>query len=215
MGKRVGLLAGLLVLSLGSGVVAQPSPEPPPWFGGRVEMPEHGFAVTVPDGWVAFDLAADLGRQVDAALERSDPGVAALYGDGQALRASLDNADTDDLVMADLAAGPSCAVGVWPTLGVDVRDYAEFIHDDWVDRFDGFEVDVGPPVAVDIPAGPAFVMDITLPDTGQERGRVIAKGWVDGGDRNTRLSLNCFGGARPEDDWLSIAETIEFLPAEE
>jgi hypothetical protein len=41
MGKRVGILAGLLVLVLGSGVAAQePSPEPPPWFGGRVEMPE-------------------------------------------------------------------------------------------------------------------------------------------------------------------------------
>ena len=67
MGKRVGLLAGLLVLALSSGAVAQePSPEPPPWFGGRVEMPEHGFAVTLPDDWVAFVPGADIQAQVDA-----------------------------------------------------------------------------------------------------------------------------------------------------
>ena len=72
MGKRVGLLTGLLVLALGSGVVAQePSPEPPPWFGGRVEMPENGFAVTVPDGWIAFDLEGDVVAQVEAVQARA------------------------------------------------------------------------------------------------------------------------------------------------
>ena len=32
-------------------------------------MPEHGFAVTVPDGWVAFDVSvdADIDAQVEAA----------------------------------------------------------------------------------------------------------------------------------------------------
>ena len=51
-GKRVGLLAGLLlVLVLGTGVVAE-SPSPPPWSGGRVGMSEYGFAVTVPDDWL-------------------------------------------------------------------------------------------------------------------------------------------------------------------
>ena len=59
MGKRTGLLAGLLVAALGSGVVAQ-SPSSPPWFGGRVEMPGHGFAWTLPDGWVGFDPSADI-----------------------------------------------------------------------------------------------------------------------------------------------------------
>ena len=70
MGKRVGLLAGLLVLALGSGVVAQgasPPASPPPWFGGHVDMPEHGFAVTLPDDWVALDPIVDLTAQLEAA----------------------------------------------------------------------------------------------------------------------------------------------------
>ena len=80
MGKRAGLLAGLLVMALGSGVAAQePSPEPAPWFGGRAEMPEHGFAITVPAGMVAFSSSSDLGeqaRQAAAFIDSSASGEA-------------------------------------------------------------------------------------------------------------------------------------------
>ncbi len=70
---RVGLLVMALVMALGFGAVAQEaSPEPPPWFGGRVEMPEYGFAVTLPDDWVAFDPAADAPSQAAAAVEALD-----------------------------------------------------------------------------------------------------------------------------------------------
>ncbi len=51
VGKRVGLLAGLLVLVLGTGVVArEPSPGPV-GLGGRVEVPGAGFALAFPDDW--------------------------------------------------------------------------------------------------------------------------------------------------------------------
>jgi hypothetical protein len=74
MHRRVGLLAELSVLALGSGGLAQaPSPEPPPRFGGRVEMPEHGFAVTVPDDWVALDLAVDEASRLEAAASFVGP----------------------------------------------------------------------------------------------------------------------------------------------
>jgi len=42
-------------------------PSPPPWFGGRVEMPAQGVAITFPDDWIAFDLTAGTDTQVDIA----------------------------------------------------------------------------------------------------------------------------------------------------
>ena len=61
----------VLVGTMASGALGQsPSPDPPPWFGGRVEMPEHGFALTVPEGWVARDPAGDLVAQIDVVLAR-------------------------------------------------------------------------------------------------------------------------------------------------
>ena len=53
-----GLLGATSTLTLESGTLAQ-SPSPPPWLGGRVEMPEHGFAITLPGDWVGLDTAAD------------------------------------------------------------------------------------------------------------------------------------------------------------
>ena len=45
----VGTVMVLLLAGTASTLAQSPSPEPPPWLGGRVEMPEHGFAVAVPD----------------------------------------------------------------------------------------------------------------------------------------------------------------------
>ena len=111
MGKRVGLLTGLLALTLGTGVVAQsPSPEPPPWFGGRVEMPEHGVAVTFPDDLVAFDLTEDIGAQVEAAYGVPAPDTVAWL---QA-RAPADDAPDGEVLVAYSQASV-CALSVMPS----------------------------------------------------------------------------------------------------
>lgn len=70
----VGVVIALVIIGARSAdaadAVATPAmpqePSPPPWFGGRVEMPEYGFAVTVPDGWIAFDLEGRVVAQVEA-----------------------------------------------------------------------------------------------------------------------------------------------------
>jgi len=54
----IALLAACLLGTSTVPALAQET-SPPPWFGGRVEMPEHGFAVTIPEDWMAFDLGAD------------------------------------------------------------------------------------------------------------------------------------------------------------
>ena len=40
-----------------------------PWLRGRVEMLEHGFALTLPDGWVGIDMAGDIDQQITAVAE--------------------------------------------------------------------------------------------------------------------------------------------------
>jgi hypothetical protein len=65
-----GIVIALLILATrtagaadGVGVGATPHASPPPWFGGGVELPRYGLALTVPDGWVAVDLTADIDEQ--------------------------------------------------------------------------------------------------------------------------------------------------------
>ena len=60
----------LVGVSVGSAASAEPAS--PPWFGGRIEMPEHGFALVLPDGWVGVDSSADVSEQV-AAWARARP----------------------------------------------------------------------------------------------------------------------------------------------
>jgi len=69
---------------------------------------------------------------------------------------------------------------------------------------------------IELPAGPAvqFVLDGTLQPgfmAGEARYGAIYL-LVDG---HTFLSLFCGAPERPEDDWLAIAETLEFLPMED
>ncbi len=51
MRKRVGLVAGLLIVALGSGVVAQSPAGAGLEAGVRLDVPEAGIALTIPAGW--------------------------------------------------------------------------------------------------------------------------------------------------------------------
>jgi hypothetical protein len=211
MDTRVGLLVPMLILALGSGVVAQ-SPSPPPWFGGRVEMPEHGFAVTLPDDWVGFDPAADALSQRDAASGFLDPAVwpedDAAWIDGFADTVAAGHG----LFFGQATSRSSCGLSAWisdmPTVEVADSDF-QWYADDPDAR------DVEPPQLIDHPAGPAYLIRMARrnpPGWGEWRPTshyvLVADGVI--------LRAHCFtDGVRPEDDWLSIVETIEFLPAEE
>jgi hypothetical protein len=142
------------------GAASQPEPSAPPWFGGRVEMPKNGFALTLPDGWVAFDLSGDLDRQADAASERIDAGALGLsdaHRVFQSVKAMLDNAAASGLLMADPPALQACVFIAYPTPVDDFWGFAEFYYGDILDRPEA--TDVAPPVEVDLPAGLAFFID--------------------------------------------------------
>ncbi len=202
MGKPTGMLAGLLVAALGSGAAAQDSPpEPPPWFGGRVELPEHGVAVTFPDDLVAFDLTEDIGAQVEAAYGVPAPDTVAWL---QA-RAPADGAREGEVLVA-YSQSSVCALSVLPAwaslqdpLGRDAlmavvsQQACLTSHEDMV--------------TVDLPAGPAVVAHIEDACWGQHRERTLYS--IVSGDRAARLT--CDTSDPPDDDWLSIAETVEFL----
>ena len=59
----VGVAIALMVIAVrpagaSGGVASQATsqgPSPPPWFGGRVEMPEHRFALALPSDWLYAD----------------------------------------------------------------------------------------------------------------------------------------------------------------
>ena len=65
----------------------------------------------------------------------------------------------------------------------------------------------------DLPAGPAFVIDYVMEYAIADGEPVFrtetAEYWLDGEDH--LLLMTCFSdanGSRPDDDWLSIAETL-------
>ena len=212
MGKRAGLLAGSLVLTLGVGVAAQ-APSPPPWLGGRVEMPEQGFAVTLPDDWVALDTSVDGLDQVEAISDFLDPvwwssdddpwwagDFATLAPKG--IRLAAAHATSDEY----------CQVGVYPTsmsLAEVALDYLGDALENPLSR------DIERPRTIELPAGTAYVIRQSKGDDDGDEDWWPASSYLlrmDGGV----LWLGCDRrGVRPEDDWLSVAETIELLPTRE
>ena len=63
--------------------------------------------------------------------------------------------------------------------------------------------------AIELPSGSAVRIDDVDPDANLERSAYLLT------DGAHYYSLTCFGVAAPQDRWQSIAETLEFLPAEE
>lgn len=209
---RVGLSVGLLVAALGSGVLAQePSPEPPPWFGGRVEMPEHGFAVRLPDDWVVFDTSVDFWSQFEAASGFIDPVAWSASVGGLEDEFALMPSNGVRLYAAHATGVHSCGVVEYPNADVPLDFMATFV-------FEMYDEDplarVEQPQSIDLPAGPAYLLRMSeqfYPDVDVWE---PSSAYLLGKDETLLAAYCTTEGARPEDDWLSIVETIEFLPAD-
>jgi len=214
MSKRVGLLSGLLVLTLGFGAVAQsPSPVPPPWFGGRVEMPEYGFAVTVPDGWVAVDVMGDVESQARTVAAVLDPDASAdvvhlvteefsgIWDDGVQLGLLEDSLDS------------ACGFGVFSGPEMELSALADLLSSS-LSNADSV-TDPEWPRAIELSAGPGFLIAASFagPDDPADPGPVAL--YVVERAAGSFSMVTCAGDERPGDDWLSIAESFEFLSAEE
>lgn len=208
MGKRVGALAGLSVLTLGTGVVAQ---EPPPWFGGqRVEMPEYGLAVTLPDDWVAFDTSVDAVSQLQAAGDLLDPALWTADDHGFLADSATQGVQ---LVFVDAGNISWCGVGVLQGALPSPDELAVFIYEGYADN--PAYHDVKPPQPIDLPAGPAHLITSSLQPRPDVDDPVLSSHYLFGMDGGVLVAVCNTPDPDAAGDWPAIVESIEFLPAEE
>jgi hypothetical protein len=201
------------VLGTGATPATAQEPSPPPWFGGRVEMPEHGYAVTVPDGWVAFDLEGDVVAQVEAVqAHTAETPTEPWDGLRSSLRASsVAGGQLLALEPSDIVK-QSCNFQR-PSGEALLEDaLVEIMYEDMV-AHDSF-VEVMPPRPVTIEGARGWLFATSHQDsyyTDEQGWLAMYRLTTDGGG----LAVTCSGDERPTDDWLSMVETLEFLPAEE
>ncbi len=219
------LVLSLMGIGGGSAVTAQsPTPEVgthagPVVLGGRIEVPSAGFALTVPEGWYAFDL---LDPGLGAAMESFDeltaalaPTMASFSVESVApdLAAAYPLVELPLIALAPLdgpTAGENCNMAVEPiaTASLDLMVAAQLLTmrtmvDSTADPV---------PVFVDLPSGRAGMVEYATPyPGGGELARTVYLLLHDG----RGYSLTCMDATRHADRWLAIAESIEFLPAEE
>jgi hypothetical protein len=180
------LLMGVSGLATGCTLISQPSPSPSPvTVTGRVEVPTYGFALTVPDDWVIDPLGAPEYGEADPDLGPSSV-LYAWHGpqDVQAHRCDM---------WVDASMQPPATLA----------DYAQ-------QRVRDFERDrdiSGESAPVELPAGHGMRTTLSY-DYEFVLGHseyILARDGV-------FYTLACIGKDPPEDRWLSIAETWEWLP---
>ena len=208
------LMAALLAVHLlgtsATPVIAQELSSPP-WFGGRVEMPEHGFAVTIPEDWVAFDLAVDAASQLEAGIGVHRPGP--WFADDATLAGGLAAMGSSGMHLLSIheTSFDHC---LWTAVPVSTMPAGVAADEQYKTAIDDVLWDAEPPQAIDLPAGPAYLLRQSM---WREPPGVWAQATsyvLDMGE-GVFFAVCTTHDTRPDDDWLAIAETIEFLPAEE
>ena len=199
----------VVVMSLsgmtGSRAMLAQSPSPDPvGLGGRVEVPGSGFALTFPEDWVWVRHPVP---DVDAAIESlagvMDPAEADGYRD---LLALVEEAAP---VVGTLGFGrDTCFVQVWEwdlsSGDLAARMVARFQAEDAYTGVTSTEVMTG--------AGETIRIDYrySSPDASTEQAQYVFAH----GPTGLVHVLLCAADDPPEDRWLSIAETFEFLAEE-
>jgi hypothetical protein len=191
--RRLVALALAGVLGPSAATFAQsPAPTFPQSPGMRVEMPEHGLAISLPSGW----LHAEASMVPD---EWWDPVNGTPETQGQAFL------ELGGVLIARNAIGAPtadeyCKVELW-SAGFAQGYVNQIPRDPRVVASESFRL-------IDLPGGRAVVYDTQHRNGWDWRDYLVTDGqrWV---------ALVCGSPMAPEDRWLSIAESLEFLPAEE
>ena len=228
--KAASLVGCLLMASAGTTWAEEPSPSP---FvaGQRVIATEAGFAVTLPIGWTALtpdDI--DPQRLIETAGCSTEACVAVLAG---AIAAG------DAEILKLVALGPqtasptglveNCMFTSWPD-AIPLEEQVPLLMEA-IRIVNGDKLVSGPDsVPVELPTGEAVRVDhvasgvsLRLPDGegGSVPYNVVVPGGVHGSTYTRTHEQSVYNmickslDLPPDDDWLSIAETFEFLPAEE
>jgi hypothetical protein len=153
---------------------------------GRIERPEHGFAITFPGDWTAQEATAE-GVATFWGETEIPEGQAIVLGAERSLQGGACTMTLDDpsvrqepMLLAQSAASTE-------------RDLAEGEDGDEVVR-----------TRVDLPVGPAWRIDSSVGDLSDSA-------YLLRGPRGIYM-LECWSDEPPEDRWRSIAQTVEFLP---
>ncbi len=206
--SMIALPATCLLILATSAVLAQ---SPAPFgLGGRIEVPEEGYALTLPDGWAylrpATENAEALGAFIEAEL--GDPDLAMrLVTLAAAMR-------PDDIMLLGMVPGHgNCYVGSSPSngLALDSLVAADLPMPVALGDFTRSEPAV---TYLTLPAGAAARIDVSEDAASAPSGHTETSEYVMTDGLN-QWRLTCSGLERPDDDWLSIAETFEWLPIEE
>ena len=185
---------------------SSPAPTPrAPGQGGRVEVPEAGFALTFPEGWTIFEPGTD---DFERALARAD------------LCRQVSEQDT---VMVAEARPSGQAGGLpveWCTVDTMIFPFAPL--DAWIKWKEDAsleDIDILPLLFVggedadrlgitylEVPAGQAARMDVS------DEATYVSIYLLTNG--NTFYWISCAGDDPPADRWLTVVESFEFLSEE-
>ena len=179
------IMATLLVIGAGSVAAAQSPPASPGSDAARVEVPEAGIALTVPGDWEVRVPLVRHPTELPPELEEAA------------------EAYTWDVVEAVAPDGRGCRMLMYEGHPLPLPE-----HVDWItrayDETPGLVDEIGS-TPVGLPIGDATRLDIAFTEGG------LATGYVFATDQG-RYQLQCGGDQRPDDDWRSVAETIESIP---
>ena len=185
----VALGALLLIIGVGPVVTAQSPPASPNPSPGsqRVAVPEAGVALAFPDDWL---VRVPLVRHA-VVLPPGLEGTTEAY--------------VWDVVEAYAPDDRSCQLLRYGDHPLALRDHADWIMSALEESPDSAVETASSTVS--LPAGDAIRLDFAGPEGTFTTGYLIESA-------DTRYQLRCFGSERPEDDWRSVADTMEFIPIE-
>lgn len=201
------MTATLLAIGAIGPAAAQETDPAPVGTGGRVEISDGGYALTFPDDWVyilpsaagtsaVMDLAAeavpDLAPVIEAALQQGVAFSLLAFGDADEALGFTEN--------CNVLSVPSGGQTLDLAMAAEVASYGQL----------GEQLASGPDLTmIELPAGSAARIDYSLRLPAYET--LHAAYYLT--DGSEFFVLTCTNLERPEDDWLSIAESFELLPA--
>ena len=200
------VLASLLGVGIAAPALAQEQSPAAPGLGGRIELPAAGYALTVPDDWVAIAPSLDDIDVIVDTLSTFDPELATTVQDALAGGVGFSLLAFGDFDV-DSGFRENCNVIDGVSDGTSLAAIARSEADAFTEM--GDRLASGPDVTMlQLPAGDVARIDYGLKYPSLETAHA-AYYFTDGA---TLHLLTCTNVERAEDDWLGIAETFEILP---
>jgi hypothetical protein len=184
--SNVAVLAAMLLTASTAGVAAQ---DTEPGLGSeaqQVEVSEAGITMAVPGDWSV---------------------VVQMVRDEAILPPELSEAEpVDRWIVLEAAApdGSGCALAMYGEHPLGFDDHARWIESGYAGEADVTSVAATPST---LPVGDAVRFDVAIEGIGFWTSYLFES-------EEARYHLSCISEARPDDDWRSIAETIEAIPME-